>query len=108
LLSEFAEYQPRPGVQVGFTSGPEVAHFERAEWLALDPFSASAALHRGEIDWWENAPRDLVDQVSGDPRITVVRISRRRTVLSPSTIAIRRLTTGRYGERCSARSTKRR
>jgi peptide/nickel transport system substrate-binding protein len=38
----------------------------------LDPFSASAALRRGEIDWWENPPRDLVDQVSGDPNITVV------------------------------------
>ena len=38
----------------------------------MDPFSASAALRRGEIDWWENPPRDLVDQVNGDPNITVV------------------------------------
>jgi peptide/nickel transport system substrate-binding protein len=29
-------------------------------------------LRHGEIDWWENPPRDLVDQVSGDPNITVV------------------------------------
>jgi peptide/nickel transport system substrate-binding protein len=49
-----------------------VAHFERVEWLTLDPFSASAALRRGEIDWWENPSRDLLDQVSGDPNITVV------------------------------------
>jgi len=49
-----------------------MAHFERVEWVTLDPFSASAALRRGEIDWWENPARDLVDQVSGDPNITVV------------------------------------
>jgi peptide/nickel transport system substrate-binding protein len=29
-------------------------------------------LKRGEIDWWENPPRDLVGQVSGDLNITVV------------------------------------
>jgi peptide/nickel transport system substrate-binding protein len=72
VFGRFAEYQPRPGLQVGFTAGPKVAHFERVEWLTLDPFSASAALRRGEIDWWENPARDLVDQVSGDPNITVV------------------------------------
>jgi peptide/nickel transport system substrate-binding protein len=49
-----------------------VAHFDRIEWLTLDPFSASAALRRGEIDWWENPSRDLVDQVSSNPNITVV------------------------------------
>jgi peptide/nickel transport system substrate-binding protein len=49
-----------------------VAHFERVEWVTLDPFSASAALRRGEIDWWENPPRDLVAQVSGDRNITVI------------------------------------
>jgi len=72
VFERFAEYQPRAGGLVGFTAGPKVAHFERVEWLTLDPFSASAALRRGEIDWWELAPRDLVDQVSGDPNITVV------------------------------------
>jgi peptide/nickel transport system substrate-binding protein len=72
VFGRFTEYQPRAGGTVGFTAGPKVAHFERVEWLTLDPFSASAALRRGEIDWWENPARDLVDQVSGDPNITVV------------------------------------
>jgi peptide/nickel transport system substrate-binding protein len=72
VFERFAEYQPRTGGPVGFTAGPKVAHFDRVEWLTLDPFSASAALRRGEIDWWENPPRDLVDQVNGDPNITVV------------------------------------
>src|ERR1700758_2921936 len=72
VFERFAEYQPRAGGPVGFTAGPKVANFERVEWLNLDPFSASGSLRRGEIDWWELAPRDLVDQVSGDPNITVV------------------------------------
>ena len=71
-FERFGEYQPRAASRVGFTAGPKVAHFERVEWLTLDPFSASAALRRGEIDWWENPPRDLVDQVSGDTNITVI------------------------------------
>ena len=71
-FERFAAYQPRTGGPVGFTAGPKVAHFDRVEWLTLDPFSAAGALARGEIDWWENPPRDLVAQVSGDPNITVV------------------------------------
>src|SRR5215469_16781183 len=72
VFERFAAYQPRAGGPAGFTAGPKVANFERVEWLTLDPFSASAALRRGEIDWWENPARDLVDQVNGDPNITVV------------------------------------
>jgi peptide/nickel transport system substrate-binding protein len=72
VFEKFAEYQPRAGGAVGFTAGPKVAHLERVEWVTLDPFSASAALRRGEIDWWENPPRDLVGEVSGDPNITLV------------------------------------
>src|SRR5437763_11333379 len=44
VFERFAEYQPRAAGPVGFTAGPKVAHFERVEWLTLDPFSASAAL----------------------------------------------------------------
>ena len=47
----FPLYQPRTDGPVGFTSGPKIAHFERVEWLTLDPFSAMAALRSGEIDW---------------------------------------------------------
>src|SRR6266850_7541919 len=36
----FPLYQPRIGGPVGFTAGPKVAHFDRVEWLILDPFSA--------------------------------------------------------------------
>ena len=45
--ARFPLYQPRTGGPVGFTSGPKIAHFERVEWLTLDPFSAMAALRSG-------------------------------------------------------------
>ena len=56
----FPLYEPRAGGSVGFTSGPKIVHFDRVEWLTLDPFSAMAALHAGEIDWWELPPSDLL------------------------------------------------
>ena len=72
IFARFEEYRPRDGSKLGFTAGPKVAHFDRIEWLTLDPFSAGAALRTGEIDWWENPSRDLVGQISGDPNITIV------------------------------------
>jgi peptide/nickel transport system substrate-binding protein len=68
----FALYKPRAGGPVGFTSGPKIAHFDRVEWLTLDPFSAMAALHAGEIDWWELPPGDLVAQLARDRDVTVI------------------------------------
>ena len=49
-----------------------MAHFERVEFLTLDPFSAQGALSRGEIDWWESPSRDLADQVARDRNVTLV------------------------------------
>jgi peptide/nickel transport system substrate-binding protein len=68
----FPFYQPRASGSVGFTAGPKLAHFDRVEWLTLDPFSAMAALHAGEIDWWELPPSDLVAQLARDRDLTVV------------------------------------
>jgi len=68
----FPLYQPRSGGPLGFTSGPKIAHFDRVEWLTLDPFSAMAALRSGEIDWWELPPTDLVGQLARDRDVTVI------------------------------------
>ena len=68
----FPLYQPRAGGPVGFTSGPKIAHFDRVEWLTLDPFSAMAALHAGEIDWWELPSTDLLEQLARDRDLTVI------------------------------------
>jgi peptide/nickel transport system substrate-binding protein len=71
-FGRFAHYQPRSDGAVGFTSGPKIAHFDRVEWLTLDPFSAMAALQKGEIDWWESPPRDLIEQIGRDRDVSAV------------------------------------
>ena len=72
VYERFPLYQPRSAGPVGFTAGPKVAHFDRVEWLTLDPFSAMAALRAGEVDWWEAPPRDLVEALSRERDITVI------------------------------------
>jgi peptide/nickel transport system substrate-binding protein len=71
-FERFAVYRPRQDGPAGFTAGPKIAHFDRIEWITLDPFSAMAALMRGEIDWWELPLRDLVEQISRERNISVV------------------------------------
>jgi peptide/nickel transport system substrate-binding protein len=71
-FARFGEYQPRDAAAIGFTSGPKIAHFDRIEWVTLDPFSAQAALSRGEIDWWESTGRDLFPQVARDRNVTAI------------------------------------
>lgn len=42
-------------------SGGKVAYFDRVEWKIIpDPATASGALQRGEVDWWENPLPDLL------------------------------------------------
>jgi peptide/nickel transport system substrate-binding protein len=71
-FARFERYRPRDGGAPGFTAGPKVAHFEWVEWLTLDPFSAQAALGRGEVDQWESPPRDIADQLGADRNVTLV------------------------------------
>ena len=54
-------YRPRgDGVPDG-TAGPKVAHFERIEWRIIpDAATVSAALRRGEVDWWLTPDADLL------------------------------------------------
>ena len=68
----FPLYQPRASGPVGFTAGPKVAHFDRIEWVTLDPFSAMAALRSGEIDWWEVPLHDQAEGLTRDRDITVI------------------------------------
>jgi peptide/nickel transport system substrate-binding protein len=54
-------YVPRAEGAPSFTAGPKVAYFDRVEWQVLpDEATAASALSRGEIDWWEAPPIDLV------------------------------------------------
>jgi peptide/nickel transport system substrate-binding protein len=58
--AKFADYVPRPGGAVSFTSGAKQALFDRVEWQIIpDPATAAAALQAGEVDWWEQPTIDL-------------------------------------------------
>jgi peptide/nickel transport system substrate-binding protein len=54
-------YQPRSDGVTDGTAGPKVAYFDRIEWRIIpDAATASAAMQRGEIDWWLTPDSDLL------------------------------------------------
>jgi peptide/nickel transport system substrate-binding protein len=56
-----------------FTSGGKVALFDRVEWITMsDPLGASAALIRGDVDWWENPLVDLLPTLRGAEGVKVL------------------------------------
>jgi peptide/nickel transport system substrate-binding protein len=56
----FDRYVPRNEPLDG-ASGGKVVNFDRIEWLTIpDPATASAALQRGEVDWYEQPIGDLL------------------------------------------------
>lgn len=58
--ARFADYVPRPE-PAEWTVGGKVAHFDRVEWQIIpDSTTATAALQRGEVDWYELVEPDLV------------------------------------------------
>ena len=58
--AKFDGYVPR-GEPPDWATGGKVAYFPRIEWHIIpDPATASAALLRGEIDWWERPLNDLL------------------------------------------------
>jgi hypothetical protein len=74
--------------------------------MTLDPFSAEAALRKGEIDWWENPSRDLVDRVADDLNITVVPPFATANGIMTFNQLHPPFNNRRSGARCSARSTR--
>jgi peptide/nickel transport system substrate-binding protein len=54
-------YVPRASGTPDGTAGPKIAHFERIEWRIMpDSSTVSAAMQRGEIDWWLVPDADLL------------------------------------------------
>lgn len=69
----FDRYVPR-SEPADFASGGKVAHFERVSWHMIpDASTAVAALQRGEVDWIEVPPTDLIPILakSRDVRVEV-------------------------------------
>ena len=60
VYERFAAYKPREEAP-SWAAGGKVAKIDRIEWLALtEPGAAVGALTKGEVDWYEQPPVDLL------------------------------------------------
>jgi peptide/nickel transport system substrate-binding protein len=67
--AKFDGYVPRSEAP-DWATGAKIAHFPRVEWNVIpDPATASAALQRGEADWWERPLNDLFPEMERNPQI---------------------------------------
>jgi peptide/nickel transport system substrate-binding protein len=65
-------YRPRPDGTTDGTAGPKIAHFDRIEWRIIpDSATASAALQRGEVDWWLTPDADLLPALRKQKNVKV-------------------------------------
>ena len=65
------DYVPRAEPPVWATGGKR-AKVDRVEWTYIpDALTALNALNRGEVDYWENLPADLIPAASRDPNVEV-------------------------------------
>ena len=70
--AKFAGYVPR-SEPPDWATGGKVAYFDRVEWQIIpDPATAGAALHNGEIDWWEQPLTDLLPSLAADHAIRLM------------------------------------
>ena len=72
VYARFDDYIPRPDGKAEWTAGPKVVHFDRVEWTVIpDTSTATAAMQRGEMDWWEKLDFDQKPLLSKDPNLQV-------------------------------------
>jgi peptide/nickel transport system substrate-binding protein len=72
VYAKFDRYVPRPEGTTSFLAGPRIVHFDRAVWtFQPDPATSAAALSKGEFDWWENPPIDLVALLRANKNLIV-------------------------------------
>jgi peptide/nickel transport system substrate-binding protein len=70
--ARFEGYSPRGDGTPSRTAGPKRASFDRVEWTVIpDAATASAALQRGEVDWWLAANADLLPVLRADKNLVV-------------------------------------
>ena len=61
VYEKFDGYVPREEGITQWTSGPKRAFVDRVEWHVMpDQGTAAASMQRGEMDWWESVPSDLM------------------------------------------------
>jgi peptide/nickel transport system substrate-binding protein len=65
------DYVPRKE-PASWASGGKVVKVDRVEWIYIpDSATAAAALNRGEVDWWQMVPPDLVPLLSKNKDIKI-------------------------------------
>jgi peptide/nickel transport system substrate-binding protein len=70
--ARFEGYVPRKDGVADWTAGPKIAHFDRVEWNVIpDTATATAAMQRGEADWWEKLDFDQKPIVAKDSKLQV-------------------------------------
>jgi peptide/nickel transport system substrate-binding protein len=75
VYERFSLYVPCAGQRSSFLAGPKIAHFDRVEWITIpDPATAAAAIHKGEVDWWELPSADLLSLLAGDRDLKVAKM----------------------------------
>lgn len=68
--ARFDGYKPR-AEKPDWATGGKIAYFPKVEWNVIpDPSTASAAIMRGEADWWERPFNDLLPVMLRDPNVT--------------------------------------
>src|SRR5579883_676304 len=71
VFEKFPGYVPRDE-PVSWLAGGKRMLVDRVEWVVMpDPATSSAALQRGEVDWWEDPIPDLVPLLRGHRDIRV-------------------------------------
>jgi peptide/nickel transport system substrate-binding protein len=70
--ARFVDYVPRPE-PAEWSIGGKVEYFDRVEWRIIpDSTTATAALQRGEVDWYEVVEPDLVPLLRRNDNIRLV------------------------------------
>jgi peptide/nickel transport system substrate-binding protein len=71
VFEKFADYVPRQEPASWLAGGKRI-QVDRIEWKVMpDPGTASLALQRGEVDWWENPISDLVPLLRKNANVLV-------------------------------------
>ena len=73
VYTRFEDYVPRPGGVPSWTAGPKIAHLDRLEWTVIpDASTAAAALHTGQVDWWQEPALDLLPTLRRDAGLNIL------------------------------------
>jgi peptide/nickel transport system substrate-binding protein len=71
IYERFAAYKPREEAP-SWAAGGKVAKINRIEWVALtEPGAAVGALTKGEVDWYEQPPVDLLPVLKANKDVTI-------------------------------------